>query len=103
MKKRDKHYLVAFFVGYLGITCLMVYVIYARGIEANFLRLLVFPVATGVLFAFAAWVTHAVDRMHRREREDFRRRGRNYKAYQRAMFVLAVLLACALAVYEIWT
>ncbi len=96
MKKRSKHYLIAFIFGYLGSTCLMIYAIYTRGLEANFARLLVFPTVMGVLIALAVWQTKVWDQIHRREREDFRRRGWNWKAYTRTLFVLAVVAACVL-------
>jgi uncharacterized membrane protein len=98
VKKRHKHYLIAFFVGYLGATCLMVYGIYSRGLEANFSRLLVFPVVMGVGISSVIWQVSVWDRLRRREREDFRRRGWNWKAYRITLFVLAVLVACVMAI-----
>lgn len=100
VKKRYKHYLTAFIVGYLGSTCLMIYAMYTRGLEANVARLLVFPVVMGVLFALAVWQAKVWDRLRRREREAFRNRGWNWRAYRLTLFILAVLAACALAVSE---
>ena len=76
----------------------MVYVIYTRGLEATFLRLFVFPAGMGVLLALAASQSIAHRRMYRREREGFRKRGWNWKAYRITFFVLAVLVACVMAI-----
>ena len=97
VKKRHKHFLIAFIVGYLGSTCLMIYAMYTRGLEANLARLLVFPVVMGVLFALAVSQTKVWDRLRRREREAFRNRGWNWKAYRVTLFIIAVLVACVLA------
>ncbi|MEE2864999.1 MAG: hypothetical protein VYE69_07225 [Pseudomonadota bacterium] len=103
MKKRHKHYLMGFLLAFLIATCIMVHAIYARDLEPNFTRLFVFPVLMGGLIALAVWQSKEWERIRRREREDFRKRGWNYKAYKRTLFVFAVLLACALVIYEIWT
>jgi uncharacterized membrane protein len=102
VKKRHKHYLVAFLVGFLIANCLMVYAIYTRGLEANFTRFFVFPVLMGVLIALAAWHSRAWDLRSRRLREDFRRRGWNLTAYRITALALAVLLACALTIGDFW-
>ncbi|NKX67028.1 DUF3180 family protein [Labrenzia sp. 5N] len=102
MKKRHKHYLMGFLLGFLAATCLMVHAIYTRNLEPNFTRLFVFPVLMGVLIALAAWHSKAWDLRSRRLREEFRRRGWNLTAYRITALALAVLLACALTIGDFW-